>query len=82
MKRLLINIQPTLFNYSGYILDERNIVKELTSIPYNILDIATYSLNRGIDEILLKGPKAYAEGVKQQLEKKINIPIKLYEVNE
>ena len=80
MKKLLINIQPTLFNYSGYILDENDIVKELTSIPYNILDIATFSLNRGIDEILLKGPASYVEGIKQQLEQKINIPIKIYEV--
>lgn len=77
MKQLLINIQPTLFNYSGYLLED-NIVKELTSIPLNITDIATFAINRNIEGILLKGPEAYVKGIQDQLQEKITIPIEIY----
>ena len=86
MKELYIKVSPTIFNYSGAIVEDGFLVQELTSIPKDLIHVQQYALDHDCGTIVLCGNIKFTSGLKNQIEefptnfnRKINI--RLEEVN-
>jgi len=69
MKELYIVAKPVMFNYSGAIVEDGYLVKEVSVIPTEPVALNNYAAENDISEIVLCGNLNYTSGLKRLLEK-------------
>lgn len=89
MRELYIKISPIILNYSGAIIENGKVEKELTTIPAQPFDLANFILENNIDKVSLFGNTKYTTGVQSMLNNELNnitqysilIPVELKEID-
>lgn len=89
MRELYIKISPIILNYSGAIIKDGKVEKELTTIPAQPFDLANFILENNIDKVSLFGNTKYTTGVQSMLNNELNnitqysilIPVELKEID-
>ncbi len=83
MKELYVVAKPVMFNYSGAIVEDGYLVKELSTIPIDLVSLEEYACEQDCSTIVLCGKGSYVSGLKKQIEsnpltkynRKINVRI-------
>ncbi len=89
MRELYIKISPIILNYSGAIIENGKVEKELTTIPAQPFDLANFILENNIEKVSLFGNTKYTTGVQSMLNNELNnitqysilIPVELKEID-
>ena len=83
MKELYVVAKPVMFNYSGAIVEDGYLVKELSIIPRDPVKLQEYACENDCSTVVLCGNQNYVGGLKNQIEnspstkynRKINVRI-------
>ena len=68
MRELYIVAKPVMFNYSGAIVEDGFLVKEVSVIPTEAIALNNYAAENDIDCVVLCGNTSYTSGLKKILE--------------
>ena len=75
MKELYVVAKPVMFNYSGAIVEDGYLVKELSTIPRDPTALQDYAFQLDCSGIVLCGNVKYTSGLKNQID---NNPVANY----